>query len=122
MVKEGDIAMKTIEPWYQQSLVIVILTILFFPLGFALICVNPKYKMHTKVLWIILVVSFLSLVFMGWFSFALILSSILWLLMYWKHPTSESNMSSGHVCAYCGVQLPDNSVCPYCGGRAIDEK
>ena len=76
------------------------------------------YQNKKTIIWIIVIVALIFFSFTGWFGLALLLSAIVWLWVYKKHPAqSAADMPSGAVCDNCGAQLPNSGVCPYCGGR-----
>lgn len=110
------------EPWYRKDGIIAILVIVFFPLGLALLWMNPNYQKKTKILWTVVVASAVFLAITGWFGVGLIMTAVLWVWVYKKHPAlSAADAPSGKICAYCGAQLPNSGICPYCGGRGNDE-
>ena len=109
------------EPWYRQTGIIALLTILFFPLGLVLIWAHPNYQNRTKIMWTLVIAAVVFLLLTGWFGLALLLSAALWIWVYKIHPAkSAANALSGHTCAYCGAQLPNSGICPYCGGKTND--
>lgn len=106
------------EPWYQQTGIIALLMIFFFPLGIALLWAHPKYQKRTKIMWTLVYASFFLLLFTGWFGAALIASTVLWGWTITKHPLSSADDApSGKICAYCGAQIPNSGICSYCGGK-----
>ena len=78
----------------------------------------PWYQNKKTIIWIVVIAVLVFFSFTGWFGLALLLSAIVWLWVYKKHPAqSAADMPSGAICDNCGAQLPNSGVCPFCGGR-----